>query len=615
MTTTPASTTKKPGKDVAAIDKIPRTKPQMVRLAEDDPRFVEWRVKLGILLKQELCPNPDEGNPWYVQFPNGYWLYEKSKHLWVSGYPMKAKLFKSPQEFAVHMIWLLSASMDYRDCCCAHCNSGTPIKGTTSDDGFIITHEGQKPDKAQPKVTPVPLPQIPGLQQPKPLAAAPRQAFSQSTTPMATAQNSPAVASAVPLPKQAQPMAQSRTPVPTPVQPSPQPTPHLQTQSQPQGQPQLQAQAQQQPPQLQAQRQPQQQQPQVQVPQPQQQIHQQAQQQPPPQTTPWVLKSPLLFRAGELVWYQNGTTWRLGTIAASVNGNHELLPIGHGLVPQQTVTKTDRSLRPFHAFTVPPVSIPDLKEKIFDEISWDAIFRATANDGNKREMIALDASKMAAAKVDYSYSLWSQHTEESNGKNVTYYGCFFGAERIEVGDSLRLRSLPAEFNVPADTGVLGLRFIFTNKDYPNQVFFRGHIYQPINGEVDAPNVVSEENLPVALRDEVQWRKSSTPGKRCRWALVKENVVFKEQSIRGRFYPIHRIMPILNPDGFQQAVAQGATDELYAHLNNRMDGGGRYLGRKLNRKDALGASVPHQSRFALEPYVREETAVTAPPPQS
>jgi hypothetical protein len=59
VTITPTSATKKPGKDVAAIDKIPRTKPQMVRLAEDDPRFVEWRVKLGILLKQELCPNPD----------------------------------------------------------------------------------------------------------------------------------------------------------------------------------------------------------------------------------------------------------------------------------------------------------------------------------------------------------------------------------------------------------------------------------------------------------------------------------------------------------------------------------------------------------------------------
>lgn len=60
-TTAPAANAaKKPGKEAAAAaDKTPRTKPQMTRLAEDDPRFVEWRIKLGILLKQELSPNPD----------------------------------------------------------------------------------------------------------------------------------------------------------------------------------------------------------------------------------------------------------------------------------------------------------------------------------------------------------------------------------------------------------------------------------------------------------------------------------------------------------------------------------------------------------------------------
>ena len=60
VTTTNATTATKKTKDMAtAAEKTPRTKPQMVRLAEDDPRFTEWKVKLGILLKQELCPNPD----------------------------------------------------------------------------------------------------------------------------------------------------------------------------------------------------------------------------------------------------------------------------------------------------------------------------------------------------------------------------------------------------------------------------------------------------------------------------------------------------------------------------------------------------------------------------
>lgn len=43
-------------------EKATRTKAPMVRLDENDARFVEWRIKLGILLKQELSPTPD-GKP------------------------------------------------------------------------------------------------------------------------------------------------------------------------------------------------------------------------------------------------------------------------------------------------------------------------------------------------------------------------------------------------------------------------------------------------------------------------------------------------------------------------------------------------------------------------
>ena len=54
------TTTKKTGaaKD-GPTEKTPRAKPQMVRLDEKDPKFIEFKVKLGILLKQEVAPNPD----------------------------------------------------------------------------------------------------------------------------------------------------------------------------------------------------------------------------------------------------------------------------------------------------------------------------------------------------------------------------------------------------------------------------------------------------------------------------------------------------------------------------------------------------------------------------
>ncbi|KAF7559414.1 hypothetical protein G7046_g4736 [Stylonectria norvegica] len=594
---TPSGNSKKSAKDVAVASALPRSKPQMIRLNEDDPRFVEWKVKLGILLKQELCPTPDEGNPWYVQFPRGYWLYEKSKHLWVSGYPVKPKLFKSPQEFAMHLIWLLTPSMEYRDCCCVHCNAPDPPKTTSVSEGlpFIASNEAHRQDKLPFKVTPVPLPPIPGQPPSKPAGAMARNPSAQPS-PAPTARGLQPPTGTIlqhqgqiqhhqlqPQP-QLQPKTQLQQKVQIPIQPQPQAQIQTPPQTQPQNQPQTQN---------------------INHHQTQSQAQTQAQVPAAPQPIVWALKSAILFRSGELVWYQNGSTWRLGMIAGSASGSYELLPIGHGLVQQHNVSKKDGDMRPFHAFTVPPVAIADLKEKMFDEIPWEAMFTSLGNDGNKRELLALDASKMAASKIDYSYSLWSPFSEDPNAKTIAYYGCFFGAERIEIGDTLRLRSLPTELNVMAEKVILGLRYIFTTKDIPGAVFFRGHIYQSVTGDVDPPDVVREENLPIALRDESQWRNSVSPAERWRWAIVKKDVVLKEQSIRGRFYPTHRLMPILNPADFSAAVAQGRVEDQYAHLNNRMDGSGRYIGRKKNRLDTLGASVPHTARFSLEQHVREE----------
>lgn len=427
----------------------------------------------------------------------------------MSGYPIKSKLFKSPQEFGLHLIWLLSASKDYGDCCCVHCNLPNVTKlAIASDDGISSTptEAPAKLDKVQPKVTPVPLPPIPG--QP---------------------------------PAQATPQAISKSPAPPQLQPQPQP------------------------------------------------------QQQPPQHVPWTLQAPLLFRIGELVWYQTGSSWRLGLIAAPGNGGSELLPIGHATVQQRNVGKTDADMRPYHAFSVPPVVVPDLTEKSFDEVPWEAIFQAPSTDPGRRDLLALDASKMAAAKIDYSFSLWSPLSEDPNGKATYYYGCFLGAERVEVGDCLRLRSLPPDLGIKNEAAVLAVRSILISKDAPGAVFFRGAIYQPVPAEAaTAP----DDALPVALRDENQWRAQTGAAQHWRWGPAKENVLLKEQSVKGRFYPAQRLMAVLNPG------ARG--DEAYAQqLNNRMETGARYIGRRRNRVDTLGASVPKGARLVLEAHIREE----------
>lgn len=282
-----------------------------------------------------------------------------------------------------------------------------------------------------------------------------------------------------------------------------------------------------------------------------------------------------------------------------------MLPIGHALVPQQPVPKTTADLRPFHAFSVPPVAVQDLKGKNFDQVPWDALFHSAANDPSKRELLALDASKLAASRIDASYSLWCPlHEDHPNADPSPYYGCFFGAERIEIGDCLRIKPVPSEPALTQDSLIMGLRYIFTRKEYPGAVFFRGNVYQFSTNE--STPFVPEEKLPIALRDETIWRNQVNPSKPWRWILVKENATLNEQFVKGRFYPAHRLMPILNPDAFNAALAQGRVDDQVPYLNNRMDGSaGGYNGRRLNRSESMGMAVPPGSRIALEPLIREE----------
>ncbi|RDA85299.1 hypothetical protein CP532_5924 [Ophiocordyceps camponoti-leonardi (nom. inval.)] len=640
----PASAAKKTGKEAVA----PRTKAQMVRLEEDDPRFVEWRIKLGILLKQELSPHPDEGNAWYVHFPRGYWLYEKSKHLWVSGYPVKAKLFKTPQEFGLHLLWLLSTSMDYMDCCCIHCNVPNLSKTSFMADGTPALLASAAPLRMlgmPSKVSPVPLPSISGQPQSKQILNGPGPHITPTSQRLAN--SAPADHSAAakimslhsgqhlaqgqaeaqgkpPVPSQAKSQPESRQQDSRPemqfqgrqealaeAKPKPTPAAEIQPQSQPRASSDARSEGQ---------------------PAEQRLVEKRAQGQPAPVHAPravkWALQAPLLFRAGELVWYQNGNSWRLGVIAGPGTDNFQLIPIGHAAARQQNVTKMAKEMRPFHAFSVPGVMLPDLQNKVFDQVPWQDLFHAAGQDRARRNNLILDASKMAASKIDASYSLWCPLAEDANAETASYYGCFFGAERIEVGDCVRVKSFVGDAaggiggngnnsssssstnsNSNAESSVLGLTAIVARKPSPGAILFRGTMYQIAKQQQQQPGAmeaatVPAEKLPLALRDETEWRLRVSPGQPWRWVLVKEDIVVDEHAVKGRFYPPHRLMPILNEAAFNAAVATGNVESQYPFLNNRMDGSGGYIGVKSCRRHILGASVPEDVGIILEPLIRE-----------
>jgi hypothetical protein len=303
------------------------------------------------------------------------------------------------------------------------------------------------------------------------------------------------------------------------------------------------------------------------------------------------------------------------------------MPIGYGETKQPAVLKSDTELRPFHAFTVPPPTREDLQGRDYDGVPWKTLIDQAGTDERQQALgiLLLDASKLGALKIDQSFSLFTPLTQKESA--VSYYGAFLGAERIEIGDVLRLAQTP---KFPGVTNVyLGLRGIIAQQ---KMVVYRGTAYRLLQGAeataapaTTANSVPTEAMLPRALREEINWRTSVVPGLPIRWDILQADLIVKEPEIKGRFYPTPRLAPILAPAGFQRAVTQaeeavaaegpdGGARVLSAvspALNGRLDAGAgtaRYIGRKLNRRDAAGAMIPHGPqavKFVFEASVREE----------
>lgn len=338
--------------------------------------------------------------------------------------------------------------------------------------------------------------------------------------------------------------------------------------------------------------------------------------------TPYNQKvSSLFFRIGELVWFQVLPSWRIGLIARAnySTKEYEILPISHGSFSQsQLQPKDETALRPFLAFTVPPVALPALQGKSFDDAPWDAMFQLLATEPQKREAILLDASKMAALKISQSYSLFTHLFNSEGDRKANYHGIFLGAERIEVDDTIRVRIANAPQSSPQEwtDALLGLREICTASTTPGAVYFKGDTYLPLTGDEPMPlgaTDVPPELLPAALRDEVMFRAQVNPAARWRMVLLRRNVVLREDDVRGRFYPSKRLLPVLaHPDlqTLQRELSEGKVRESARQLNQRMDTlKDGYIGRQRNRAETIGSAVPHGSDalFGYEATVVEAAA--------
>ncbi len=314
-----------------------------------------------------------------------------------------------------------------------------------------------------------------------------------------------------------------------------------------------------------------------------------------------------------MVWYKQNVAWRLGVISkiqpregTKSNGDDaayafQLVPLGHSILPQALQVKTADEMRPFLTFSVPNTQVVELKTKSFTEIDWPTFVaqfvpdQDKARESHKKQIVGLEASKMAAKCVNNAFStfnLLSQARTVSGAIESKVGGVFFGAEMVHVGDPVRVGA--------SDTGTGGTvvmrvaEIIVTELPTGVTLQFRGNVYRLLRAEPgEPPFSVQPEQLGPAFAEEVRIRDKieKKEGTAWGWVLLEQDAVRAEVHVQGRFYVTYRLMKILAPQKLQEALQRGSFEDQQQSLNNRgHTNGAPWMGRQASRMATFGVSV-------------------------
>lgn len=306
-----------------------------------------------------------------------------------------------------------------------------------------------------------------------------------------------------------------------------------------------------------------------------------------------------IYRPGELVWFNNVQNWRLGIIAKRglLNNRPRYLiqPLSNPLQHQPYQIKDDESsIRPWLAWSVPNTTVPALQNLTFDQVPWEQVVAGKFDGGQSRDYV-VDGSILAAKVIDASYSLYDR-IENALGApgEVHYKAMFLGAEKIWVGEPVRLR-------VPgSDIVVLIIHKLIERTSPPNNsaVTFVGDVYKfvempsPYKNRSEWPTPALPPRMVFDLRFRNEVSDVAKKGTWYEWRLLEPAARRGLADVKGRWYETRTLLPILRgAEAFQKELASGITTDAGAWMNGRRDKNNNPEQRKRNRKDTVDRAVP------------------------
>jgi len=302
-------------------------------------------------------------------------------------------------------------------------------------------------------------------------------------------------------------------------------------------------------------------------------------------------------------------------VITSAPSTHTLsiIPFGHPLYRTQEVTKEESDVRPFLAFSIPQIApaLQELKGRALAQINWESLQERfnVRSDPSRQEALAVEATKLAAARVDQCYSMFNAAHHGSMANYDIFGGVFLGAEKICVGEPVRIKLPREQQEQSLEEGmpvVMVVRRILISRD-SKALMFEGSLWRLQHAALTQPGPnQGQGQLPTAMLGEKEFRDGllQESGWRVDWLLMNQNMMVSESTIRGRFYETRRLTPILNPAKFQDMLRTRQVPDIQTSLNNRGDSNGPSAGRVPTRAYAVAGAVPPGIPASLGPDVVE-----------
>lgn len=304
---------------------------------------------------------------------------------------------------------------------------------------------------------------------------------------------------------------------------------------------------------------------------------------------------PFIYRPGELVWFNKGSAWGLAVIIRRQIMNsvpqYLLQPLSHPFRHCSHLIKKQDSIRPWLAWSVPSTTHVQISNLTYDQVPWDSVLRGELGNGDAE----VDGSILAAKRIDGSYTFFDRLEMPTAAPGEVFYnGMFLGAEKIWVGEPVRVR-------VANDDIVIMViqQMIERTPATTAYVTLAGDIYKFV--EMPTPALYKDRknwptpNLPPRIVADLQYRNEvSDNAKRNvwhEWRLLEPMARRAITDIKGRWYETSALLPILRGGEFQHDVAKGITSDAGVWMNGRGDSSNGAGQRKKNRLDTLGNAVP------------------------